>query len=108
MAHASTTDAAKIHDKKMRKVKANERAKWNALSEEEKNKILEKRNARCIKQEVAIAIWDFKNKQYPGSKYHILRKTLRERLDEIDKAGINLQCTKEIREIKEVLEKIGE
>lgn len=101
MAHASRSDALKNHMKNLRKKRANERAKWRALTLEEQEEILIKRHEVSIYDQAQKAIWDYNKKQYPPSKYEYLKEILNSAIEEQTiKEDFKIQCQRVLEEIK--------
>ena len=83
IAHASRLEKAKLTLKKAKAARRKRKHQFNVLDEEEKKEILKRRNARDIKQEAKLIVWDHRNNCIPKVRQKRSIKILNERLEEI-------------------------
>jgi len=110
MAHASTTDAAKQHKKKLKEKREIENQKETELlanmSAEERAVFLKNKNSRTLRNQCASIIWDLKKHQlcHADAKFHI--RALEGRIQEIGNKPNPQLFAKEDVELKKALDKI--
>jgi len=76
------------------------------MTDEEREAYLIKCRTRSLKSQVQTAIWDYDHRQYPVTKYNLLKDLLYERLEEITKTQ-EMHCEKEKAKIEVILDGIS-
>ena len=83
MAHASRIEKAKLTIKKAKKAKRKQLLKLNSMEEDERNELLEKRNAPLTDDErIARMSWDFNQNSLSNSKLRELLELLNKKSDD--------------------------
>ena len=107
MAHASKTDALKIHMKKLRAQRAKKKLAEQQMDPVEKAERDAKRAEITLDSRFQTMMWDYKNKQLTRLKYHLFREILTEKLNLIKIKNVKIkEDFNQMEEIEKILEDI--
>ena len=84
MAHASSSEKAKLQMKKVRAARNKKRAEMADMTREEKEEFYKKMYEKSNKERVQIAMWDYEKRQMSISRYPWFRELLENRLKDSD------------------------
>jgi hypothetical protein len=104
IAHASTTDALKIHMKKLKKSRAKQKLqktqKLAKMTIEEQIAFEKIQNETSISVKLGVMLWDYKQKQLSKLKFKAFKEIIIERLKDVE------IFSQEYNELTEILEEL--